>query len=464
MNIPRVVEELMNRLREAGYTAYAVGGCVRDTLLGLTPHDWDLCTSALPEQMREVFRGERTVETGMKHGTLTVIRDHVPYEITTFRVDGAYTDHRHPDAVAFVDDVREDLARRDFTVNAMAYAPETGLLDPFGGQEDLQRKLIRCVGVAEHRFGEDALRILRALRFASVYDFAIEEETDTAVRKMAGDLSRVAAERIREELMKLLCGPGAGRILREYPLVFAVIIPEIAPAVGYDQRNHHHSWDLWEHTVLATENIPPEPDLRLTMLLHDLGKPRVCVIDEKGEAHYKKHQAYSGEIAARVCEDLRLDHETRDRVVRLVVNHDIPLRNERGEIDTEPGFLLRKLNQFGEKDLLALFQIHRADRIATGYSSPEREQARYEARIAALDALLAKQPCFTLKDLAVNGNDLIALGLKGKKIGETLQWLLEQVMDGKAENRKDALIDLIQGTTEEKYKVNEITRTENEAC
>ena len=444
MRIPRVVEELINRLREAGYAAYAVGGCVRDTLLGLTPHDWDLCTSALPDQMLQVFRGERTVETGLKHGTLTVIRDHVPYEITTFRVDGAYTDHRHPDTVAFVDDVRKDLSRRDFTVNAMAFSPEPGMLiDPFGGREDLAKKVIRCVGTPEHRFGEDALRILRALRFASTYDFAIEEETDAAVRKMADDLSRVAAERIREELLKLLCGPGAGRILREYPLVLAVIIPEIAPVVGYDQRNHHHSWDLWEHTVRGVENMPPEPDLRLTMLLHDLGKPRACVIDEHGEAHYKKHQIYSGEIAARVCEDLRLDHETRDRVIRLVVHHDIPLRNERGEIDTEPGFLLRKLNRFGEQDLRALFQIHRADRIATGYSSPEREQARFEARIAALDTLLATRPCFTLKDLAVNGNDLIALGMKGKQIGETLQALLEQVMDGKLENRKDALLDSI---------------------
>ena len=440
MRIPRDVEELLLRLREAGYAAYVVGGCVRDTMLGLTPHDWDLCTSALPEEMLEVFRGERLAETGLKHGTLTVIRNHVPYEITTFRVDGAYTDHRHPDAVSFVDDIQEDLARRDFTVNAMAYSPVEGLRDPFGGREDLDRRLIRCVGTPAHRFEEDALRILRALRFASTYDFTIEEETDAAIRSMAGDLSRVAPERKREELLKLLCGRGAGRILREYPLVLSVIIPEIAPMVGYDQRNHHHSYDLWEHTVRALENIPSEPELRLTMLLHDTGKPRARTMDEKGEAHYKKHQTYSGEIAARVAEDLRLDNTSRDRVVRLVINHDIPLRNERGEIDTEPGFLLRKLNRFGERDLRALFLIHRADRIATGYSSPEREEARYQARVAALDALLASRPCYTLKNLAINGNDLIALGMKGKEIGETLRFLLEQVMDGMAENSREALL------------------------
>ena len=443
MELPRPVSDLIDRLEQAGFSAYAVGGCVRDTLLFLHPHDWDLCTSARPEEMLEVFRGEHVVETGLKHGTLTVVLDHVPYEITTFRTDGSYTDHRHPDSVTFVEDVAGDLSRRDFTVNAMAYSPHAGLVDLFSGQEDLARGVIRCVGVPKERFEEDALRILRALRFASVFDFAIDPDTDAALRQLAPSLANVAAERIREEFFKLLCGPGAGRILRAYPEVLSRIVPEISAMVGYDQHNHHHHFDLWEHTVQGLENVPPEPALRLTMLLHDTGKPAVCTVDDAGEAHYRGHQAVSAEIAARVTDDLRCDRETRDRIIRLVRYHDIPLRTDSGEVNLDRSFLLRRLNQFGEKDLRALIAIHRADRIATGHSSREREDRRMAERIAALDALLTEQPCFALKDLAVNGNDLKALGLKGPALGEALQTLLEAVMDGKVPNEKAALNDFV---------------------
>ena len=443
INLPDAVSDLIARLEAAGFSAYAVGGCVRDSLLSLTPHDWDLCTSALPEEMLEVFCGEHVVETGLKHGTLTVVMDHIPYEITTFRTDGNYTDHRHPDSVTFVKDIAGDLARRDFTVNAMAFSPRSGLTDLFGGQEDLARRVIRCVGVPKERFQEDALRILRALRFASVYDFAVEPGTETALRLLAPSLKKVAAERIRVELFKLLCGPGAGRILRAFPDVFSVIIPEIAPMVGYDQRNHHHHFDLWEHTVQCIENVPPEADLRLTMLLHDTGKPSVCTLDDTGEAHYRGHQAVSAEIASRVTDDLRCDRETRERVIRLVRYHDIPLRTDSGAVNLDRSFLLRRLNRFGEKDLRALFAIHRADRIATGHTPREREDARLAERVSALDALLAEQPCFTLKDLAVNGNDLAALGLKGPALGAALQQLLEAVMDGRVPNEKDALNNFV---------------------
>ena len=443
MNLPSAVLGLIARLNEAGFSAYAVGGCVRDSLLGLTPHDWDLCTSALPDDMLRVFQGERIVETGLKHGTLTVVLDHTPYEITTFRVDGPYTDHRHPDSVAFVGDVSGDLARRDFTVNAMAWSPAGGLVDLFGGREDLGKGIIRCVGNPETRFEEDALRILRALRFASVYDFSIDPATEEAIRKLAPTMKKVAGERIREELMKLLCGKGVGRILRAYPDVLGVIIPEILPMVGYDQENHHHSFDLWEHTVRALEGVPPESDLRLTMLLHDTGKIAVRTTDEKGEGHYAGHQAASARIAERVTEDLRLDHASRERVILLVRNHDIPLRTDSGTPNLDRGFLLRRLNRFGERDLRALFMIHCADRIATGYSTPEREKARLKERTEALDALLAEQPCFTLKDLAVSGSDLLAAGLRGKAVGEALQRLLDAVMDGSAENRRDDLLKLL---------------------
>ena len=443
MELPREVSGLIDRLEQAGYSAYAVGGCVRDTLLSLHPHDWDLCTSARPEEMQAVFRGERLAETGLKHGTLTVVIDHHPYEITTFRTDGTYTDHRHPDSVTFVEDVSGDLSRRDFTVNAMAYSPRTGLVDLFGGRRDLENRVIRCVGTPADRFREDALRILRALRFASAYDFTLEAETDKALRLLAPTLKTVAAERIQAELLKLLCGPGAGRILRAYPDVLTVIIPEIGPMVGYDQRNHHHHFDLWEHTVQAVENMPAEPDLRLTMLLHDTGKPAVCTVDDRGEAHYRGHQAASAVIAERVTDDLRCDRKTRDRVIRLVRYHDIPLRTDSGAVNLDRSFLLRRLNRFGEEDFRALILIHRADRIATGHSPREREDRRMAERIAALDALLAEKPCFTLKDLAVNGNDLQAMGLKGPAVGDALKQLLEAVMDGKISNEKAQLNDFV---------------------
>ena len=444
LTLPAPVAELLARLKQAGFSAYAVGGCVRDSLLGMEPHDWDICTSALPEQMQEVFSGYRTVETGLKHGTLTVIADHLPYEVTTFRIDGDYTDHRHPDSVIFVDDLTRDLARRDFTVNAMAWSPDAGLQDPFGGQQDLSAKIIRCVGEPEQRFDEDALRILRALRFAAVYDFEIESSTASALRKMAPDLKRIAGERIREELLRLLCGKAAGRILREYPEVLAEIIPEIRPMIGYDQRNHHHSYDLWEHTVRGIEGVPADPVLRLTMLLHDTGKPVVRTTDEKGEGHYKGHPKVSEEIARRTAEALHLENAFRDRLCTLVRHHDTPLRTENGEINTDRSFLLRRLNKYGETDLRALFLIHRSDRIATGYTTTEREDIRLKERMDALDALLAEQPCFTLKDLAVNGRDLTATGLKGKAVGETLQQLLEAVMDGAVPNEKEALLKRIQ--------------------
>ncbi len=443
MNLPLPVSDLITRLEQAGYSAYAVGGCVRDSLLSLEPHDWDLCTSALPEEMLEVFRGEHVAETGLRHGTLTVILNHVPYEITTFRTDGAYTDHRHPDSVSFVRDVAGDLARRDFTVNAMAWSDRTGLVDLFGGQEDLARGVIRCVGVPRERFREDALRILRALRFASVYDFSLDPETEAALRELAPTLENVAAERIREELFKLLCGSGVGRILRAFPDVLSVIIPDLRPMIGYDQRNHHHHFDLWEHTVQGVENIPPQPALRLTMLLHDTGKPSVCTLDDKGEAHYAGHQAASAEIADRVTANLRCDKATRERVILLVRHHDTPLRTESGAVNLDRSFLLHRLNRFGEEDLRALFLIHRADRIATGHSTREKEDSRLAERMAALDALLAEQPCFTLKDLAVTGRDLQALGLKGPALGDALQQLLEAVMDGRVPNEKAELNNFV---------------------
>lgn len=434
MKLPEHVKQILHRLNRNGYAAYAVGGCVRDSILGKQPKDWDICTSALPEQMQEVFTGWHTVETGLKHGTLTVVLDHLPYEVTTFRVDGTYTDHRHPDSVSFVDRIDQDLARRDFTVNAMAYNDETGIIDLFEGQDDLRRGLIRCVGDAETRFGEDALRILRALRFASVYDFDIESETARAIHHLYPSLDNVAGERIREELLKFLCGKRCGILLREYADVFCRILPELKPTLGFVQNNPHHLYDVWEHTVRGVETVDPDPVLKLVMLLHDTGKPLCMTLGEDGVSHYNGHPALSAKQAEKAAERLRLDRVTADDLITLTAAHDVPF-------DCERRILLRRLNRYGEKNFRRLIRIRRADRIATGTVDPVQMEAKTVETENALNALLDEKPCFTLKDLAVNGRDLTAMGLRGKEVGEKLNELLRKVMDGKVMNNRDALLE-----------------------
>ena len=440
MQLPDIVWGLMNRLAEAGYSAYAVGGCVRDTLLGKEPKDWDICTSARPEETERVFAGERLIETGIRHGTVAVVQEKIPYEITTFRIDGEYTDHRHPDCVDFVDRVDEDLARRDFTINAMACDRDGKILDLFDGQQDLRDRIIRCVGVPEMRFEEDALRILRAMRFAATLDFTIEEETSKAIHRLYPTLARVAAERKRTELVQLLCGPAAGRILREYEEVITFLIPSLKAMVGYDQENPHHRYTVWEHTIRALENVPPEPDLRVAMLMHDSGKPFVRTTDAQGIGHYAGHQEESARLAAEMMEAMKFDRATRERVVRLVRGHDIPLSPEKK-------LLTRRLNQYGERDLRALFAIHRADRIATGTRNPEHATDRCAELNAALDALLREQPCYQLKDMQIDGTDLVKIGYRGPEIGRKLEELLGRIMEGSIGNEREALL---QAAKEEK--------------
>lgn len=433
IQLPPNVERILTLLNQAGYKAYVVGGCVRDALLSKTPKDWDICTSALPVEMERVFQGFRVVETGLKHGTLTVVLDGVPYEITTFRVDGAYTDHRHPDGVTFVTDVREDLARRDFTVNAMAYHPAEGLIDAFGGQEDLQRKVIRCVGQPEERFREDALRILRALRFASVYGFSIDDETAKAAHALKETLSLVAAERIRAELGKLLCGQGCGDILRGYRDILGQILPQLIPMYDFPQCTPYHCFDVWEHTVRSVENVPDTEVLRFTMLLHDAGKPAAFTRDDDGVGHFYGHAACSEKIAEAVMTRLRMDKATAQRVILLVKHHDISLT-------TDSRLLKRRLNQFGEEALRQLIDVQEADQLAKGTCDPEEIHASAAALRQALDVLLASAPCFTLKVLAVDGRDIAAIGAKGSAIGDILQHLLSCVMDDVLPNEKEPLM------------------------
>ena len=431
--LPQGAAFVLKRLHDAGYQAYVVGGCVRDTLLGIAPKDWDVCTNALPHEMQRVFADCHVIETGLQHGTLTVMYNHEPYEVTTFRVDGEYTDHRHPDEVIFVTDVREDLSRRDFTVNAMAWSEETGVVDAFGGQEDLAARLIRCVGDARKRFGEDALRIMRAMRFASVYGFAIDPDTDEAIHELKSTLADVAAERIHVELAKLLCGAGAGNILRTYRDVIFTLFPALAPMDGFDQRTPHHLWDVWEHTVRAVEAVPATETLRLAMLLHDCGKIAVFSVDDQDEGHFYGHEEQSVRIAEKVLADLKLDNATRDRVLLLIGSHGWPVTPERR-------LLKRRLNQLGEEALRQLIEVKRADALATGTKDTSAVEAHRAQTLSALDALLAENPCVTLRDMAVNGRDLMAMGAKGRAVGETLQWLLEQVLDENLPNDRDALL------------------------
>ena len=426
--------KLLQMLHEAGFDAYVVGGCVRDSLLGKTPNDWDICTSAMPDEMARVFKGQHLVETGLKHGTLTVVMNHVPYEITTYRLDGDYTDHRHPDKVVFIRDLREDLRRRDFTVNAMAWSPKTGLVDCFGGQADLENGLIRCVGNANERFEEDALRILRALRFAAIYGFRIEEKTAEAARRMASTLSEIAAERIQVELTKLLCGNHAVEMLREFSDVITTVLPDLRPMVGFDQRTPYHRWDVWEHSIRAVGAIRPDPALRWTMLLHDSGKPAAFTLDDQGVGHAKGHQVISASIAGQVMDGLRMDRQTHDRVLLLVEKHDIDMRPEKQ-------LLLRQLNRFGKDRVYDLIEVHRADRLAKG-TVPEDEIEAWALEMRrALDDLLASMPCFSLKQLKVSGNDLMGIGFRpGKAMGEALNRLLEAVIDGDCANETDELL------------------------
>ncbi len=432
IQLPEGAAFVVDHLTCAGYPAYVVGGCVRDALLGIAPKDWDVCTAATPEEMQRVFAGCHVVETGLKHGTLTVVLDHVPYEVTTFRTDGDYPDHRHPAAVSFTRDLTEDLARRDLTVNAMAMDVRGTLFDPFRGQQDIQTKMLRCVGQPERRFSEDALRILRTLRFSATLGFAIETDTHRALRQQCGDLRYVAAERIREELTKLLCGKDAGRVLAEEPQVLGVVLPEILPCVGFDQHNRHHCYDVWGHTAHAVDAAPPELVLRWTMLLHDLGKPQCFTLDERGVGHFYGHHRPGTELAEAICRRLRFDNAAARRICTLVRYHDRP-------ISLTEKAIRRAMNQLGVDALRQLCDVKRADNMAQHPDYRGRQQEIDEGE-AIMDDLLARDACFSLRQLAVNGRDMAALGLQGRQIGLTLQALLEAVMDGTVGNEREALL------------------------
>ena len=433
ITLPIPVARALSVLEACGFEGYTVGGCVRDSLLGRTPNDWDITTNATPDEMKACFRNFRVIETGIRHGTLTVIVDGMQLEITTYRNDGEYLDNRHPVQVTFSEHIEDDLSRRDFTVNAMAYHPTRGLVDLFGGREDLQNRMICAVGDAKTRFCEDGLRILRAIRFASVLDFDIEEDTAKAVHECRNLLSGIAAERIREEFCKLICGRGAVRILREYIDVIAVFLPELSRCVGFDQNTKYHCYDVFEHTLQALA-LCEDTDLvtRLGVLLHDIGKPLCYTEDEQG-GHFKGHAPVGVEITKEVLSRLRFDNETVRRMELLVEWHDIPLSAEKKRVK-------RLMQRMSDADILRLLEIKRCDRLA--HAKDYREIPPELALIpSVIDEIRAEDACLSLRTLAVGGDDLMELGIpKGKRIGEMLHVLLEEVIEERLPNEKNALL------------------------
>lgn len=432
--MPQAVADILFRLNQAGQEAYAVGGCIRDALLGRRPHDWDICTSALPEQVVACFPEQNVYLTGVQHGTVLLRWEGEGYEITTFRTESAYSDHRHPDQVRFVRSLEADLARRDFTINAMAYHPDTGLVDLFGGQTDLLRRQIRCVGEPEQRFQEDGLRILRALRFGARYGFTIEEKTAAALHQCKELLQCIAAERIFAELKGILVGEGLAELLLEHRDIFGVFLPEIRPAFDLDQRNPNHCYDVWGHTVHAMDNIARDPTLRLAMLFHDLGKPSTFTLDGAGVGHCYGHSAVSAQLAETALKRLRCDRETLQAVTTLVASHDrfhsFPRRS-----------VCRLLAEMGEKGTKALLQVMEADVKAQAPETVSEKMEQLLAGYAMVDALKAEQACFRKKDMAIHGRDLIALGLQpGIRLGQVLENLFQQVLDGQLENEREVLL------------------------
>ena len=439
IDIPENIHKILRRLNDAGFEAYIVGGCVRDALMGRTPHDFDITTSAIPEQTCAVFSELTVIPTGLKHGTVTVLCEGEPLEITTFRVDGEYSDNRRPDSVSFTRCVTEDLARRDFTMNAIAYSPETGVVDAFGGEEDIRRGIIRCVGDPDRRFGEDALRIMRALRFAVTLGFEIEPQTSESLYRNRALLNNIAAERIYSELTRMLSGEKTAEsirgVLREYREVFAQIIPELRPCFDYEQRSVYHTLDLYEHIILAVETAarltPDEYSLPLGMLLHDIGKPCCMTVGEDGRHHYYGHPAISAEMTDEIMRRFKSSTADRELVTAIVRGHDVPLKNSAKVIR-------RRLAAMGEERLRYCTLAHIADDSAKAGFCMERIPVYYELleRIPEI----AQQSCFTVKSLAVNGRDLSAIMKPSPKMGEVLNRLLAEVVDGEIPNERETLL------------------------
>ena len=433
MRLPQAVQYCIASLEAAGFCAYAVGGCVRDSLLGLTPADFDLCTNAKPEEISQVFATHQLLHHGEKHGTVGVVMDGQVFEITTFRTEGGYEDARHPNWVKFVDNVEADLARRDFTVNAMAYNPATGYVDPFGGREDLENKILRTVGDSEARFREDALRILRGARFSARFHLIPAPATLSAMEQLAPLMDHLARERVFEELCKLLLSATAADLQTFSPLLTQVI-PELSPSVGFLQHSPHHRYDVFTHTAHVVEAVPAELSLRWAALLHDIGKPASFTLDADGRGHFKGHAKISQEMADAILLRLKAPTALRQQVTELIGQHMTKL-------EPDKKLLRRRLGKLGQERLEALLILQEADMGSKGTGKPEN-MAQFALLRNMIAEVLAEEACFSIKDLAVTGRDLQQLGLlPGPNMGRCLNWLLEQVQDEILPNDKQSLLE-----------------------
>jgi tRNA nucleotidyltransferase (CCA-adding enzyme) len=441
IELPKKVNQIICRLQQEGFDAFAVGGCVRDTILGRTPQDWDITTSAKPEQVKELF--SHTIDTGIQHGTVTVMLDHEGFEVTTYRIDGEYEDARHPKEVIFTGNLRDDLKRRDFTINAMAYNDTVGLVDAFGGERDLKEGVIRCVGKAHERFGEDALRMLRAVRFSAQLGFEIEKQTREAIADLAENLSKISAERIRMELVKLLVSDNPDEMRTVYELgLTAIFLPEFDRMMETPQNTKHHCYSVGEHTLVSLKEVEPDTVLRLTMLLHDVAKPDFRTTDENGQDHFKGHPAGGAELAKKIMHRLKFDNDTTDRVCRLIRYHD-----DRPAVT--PRNIRRAISRIGADNMNDLLMVKRADTLA-------QSKYRLEEKLAYLDEyenmyreICRENQCVQKKDLAINGRDLIELGMQpGKAIGDVLDGLFEAVLDDPALNTREQLLDMVKNNNE----------------
>ena len=428
---------ILNALQAAGYDAFIVGGCVRDMLLAVEPHDWDICTSASPAEVKDTLSQYRSLNTGLKHGTVTVMMQDGSYEVTTFRVDGHYSDGRHPDSVTFTRSIEEDLARRDFTINAMAVDPvEDRIIDPYHGQDDLMRGVIRCVGDANRRFQEDALRILRAIRFASRLEYHIDYATQNAMRDNRGLLFRISRERIWDELSKILLTDRGWDYLHSYSDVLLEFIPEFRGCIGLEQRNAWHCYNVFDHIMMSVSYAPRDLVIRTTMLLHDIGKPAAMTVGEDGRRHFYGHQDISAQRSEAILRRLKCSNQFTRDVVELVKYHDMPVAPSTKAIR-------RSLNLLGPEQLTRLFLVKRADTLAQSEMAQRKKLGEISECEGLLSQVLADQQAFSLKDLAISGKDLIAAGMEqGRGIGEALNRALDAVLDGTAPNEKEALLKI----------------------
>lgn len=435
IQLPEDVKLILNRLNAAGYEAYVVGGCVRDSILEREPHDWDICTSANPKQIMKVFKSYVTIPTGMKYGTITVGVNSSYYEVTTFRVDGQYTDSRRPDAVKFTRSIDEDLSRRDFTINAMAYHPVVGLVDPYNGLEDIRNKVIRCVNDPTQRFQEDGLRILRAIRFATRLNFKLSSSTGFVATALSELLHNISCERIISEINQMIICPNFSEYFVKYHDIFTAIIPELSLAVYFHQRNPYHCYDVYMHTAEAICEAPQDLITRLALLFHDISKPYTQVVDAQGIGHYYGHAQKSAEMADEIMRRLRYDNHTRHNVVELVKYHD-------STISPTPKSVRKWLNKLYPTQLSRLLDMRQADILAqsSGVVTERRLSQLSEVR-AIMNTVMNENQCICIKDLAVNGYDLMEIGYEpGKVLGSTLKRLLDCVIADEVDNNKADLM------------------------